>query len=1458
MFQRTPVVRRVMLSLGLVVLFASASFAQLKFQKGDHISIIGNTLADRMQHDGYMEAAIQSRMPELELSFRNLGYPADELTVRPRSDNFGSPDEWLTRTQADIVFAFFGFNESFAGEAGLPGFRKNLENFIDHTLSQKYNGKSAPRLVLFSPIACEDMHDRLLPDGKENNARIALYAQAMAEVAKAKNVTFVDLYEPTLKLYAAASSPLTINGIHLNPHGNELLADVIVAQLLPGMKSKLSDPQAAKLREAVVDKDYYWFSRYRVIDEYNVFGGRSRLSWNGQSNADVMSREMEIFDVMTANRDKRVWAVANGSDLTVNDSNAPPELVVKSNRPGPNPDGTYPYLSGEEAIKKMKIAKGLKVNLFASEEKFPDLINPVQMAVDTNSRLWVATWPSYPHWNPTHPREDKLIILVDDDHDGKADREIVFADHLNSPTGFEFWGGGVIVAQAPELWFLKDTDGDDKADVRIRLVQGISSADSHHTCNSFVIGPDGGLYYSHGVFHFDNQETPTGPFRAHEDGVFRFDPRTFQTTHQFPIGPNPHGNTFDQWGHEFATDGTTGVGYYVGIGKGTGAPHQFYTKRMRPVPGSAFLSSSQFPDDMQGNFLVCNVIGFQGVMQHTVTYNGADITAKEIEPIVVSEDPNFRPSDIEVGGDGGLYISDWHNPLIGHMQHNIRDPNRDHTHGRIYRFIADGRPLLEPAQMKGKPIAEVLGHFFAKENGTRYRARLELSGRDVKDIVPAVKTFTDKLDVKKADDAQALLESLWVLEEQRVVDGDLLRKVYGATNPLVRAAAIRTLGHWGTAVPDGAALLLDGARDESAAVRAEAVIAATSFDGLDGAEAIFEVATRPTDPQLDYNLNWARGKINVDQVVQDALKSGKPLSKAAQTYAVQKAGVATLLTMKRTDVVNDALLSREGIPAANRTEALDAMAQAHHTTQMQELIGAIGRADAASSPSLSDLLAMLAAADAEAIKANAEALTALADKATAPSTQRTVYAAWMNADGNADRAFAQASKSTANLKTLLEAAGEVHNPLALESLYPHARALIFALPEGLKADQTAGSDQMSVKFYAPARRTADAAVYEASAAQATGKVQQFQMDQAPLATHDDFALVFDGTINIPRTGKYTFFINSDDGSRLYLDHAELINNDGLHGMVEKSATVELAAGPHPIGVCYFDNGGGDGLVVSWQGPGINKQEIPAAVLSGAGENIHDTALRVVAGIPNHMPEKVADCAKLIASGEHVEAALAALARVHPTQVKASLTADQMQAIAGVLVKQASQASAVVRDSADYGTLITLGETLTAAQPADAPLKKEVAALRASIPMKVDAALMEKGKEIYFREAHCGTCHQPDGRGLVGQYPPLDGSPWINGSPDRLARIALHGLWGKITVEGKTFQSPPLPPMTPFRDLLKDDELAAVLTYVRNSWSNRAGPVEVKTVTDARAATKDRSMFWTADELLKDYPMEKTK
>ena len=112
------------LALALLIPAASLVTAEepaVQLKSGDHITYIGNTLADRMQHHGWLETYIQALHPELNLTFRDLGFPGDELKTRNRSASFGSPDQWMTKVESDVVFCFFGYNEAFRGAAGLAG-----------------------------------------------------------------------------------------------------------------------------------------------------------------------------------------------------------------------------------------------------------------------------------------------------------------------------------------------------------------------------------------------------------------------------------------------------------------------------------------------------------------------------------------------------------------------------------------------------------------------------------------------------------------------------------------------------------------------------------------------------------------------------------------------------------------------------------------------------------------------------------------------------------------------------------------------------------------------------------------------------------------------------------------------------------------------------------------------------------------------------------------------------------------------------------------------------------------------------------------------------------------------------------------------------------------------------------------------------------------------------------------
>ena len=862
-----------------IAAFTLTAAPALELKPGDHVAVIGNALADRMQHHGWFETLTLAKFPKHDLVFRNLAASGDEVAgftdkpdakVRMRSDNFGTSDQWLTKVQADVVLAFFGFNEAFAGDAGLDKFKTDLAAFIKHTRAQNYSGKGNPRLVLFSPIAVEPSNDSNWPKAEPLNANLQKYAAAIAEVAKANSVPFVDLYYPSLELYSQAAKQkqvLTFNAIHLTEAGDKALAPQIFRALF-------SDTAPAgnleKLRTAVLDKNLEWHRRYRTVDGYNVYGGRSKLSFPVSkekgaakiTNYDVMQQEMSQRDVMSANRDKRVWAVAKGGEVKVDDSNLPPVSLLESNRE------VKPFLSGEETIKHITVPKGLKVTLFADEKQFPELVSPVQMGFDTKGRLWVAAWPSYPELRPTDKVFDKLLIIEDTNGDGKADKCTTFLDGLNCPTGFQFYKDGVIVVQAPDVWFVRDTDGDGKADWKERMVMGLDSADSHHTANAMAYEPGGATYLSDGVFHRTQIETAAGPIRNSDGCIYRWEPLTSKLERYVPYGfANPHGKVFDRWGNDIITDATGNANYFGPAFSGMidapakhGGMKQFWNRPSRPCPGTAMMSSRHFPAEFQENFLNLNVIGFQGIFRVKMSEDGAGLKGETLEDLVKGDNnmiPNFRPAAADVAPDGSIYFLDWAKELIGHMQHHIRDPNRDKQHGRIYRITAEGRPLLKPVKIDGETIENLLAALTTPEGNVRIRAKIELSKHDSAKVIAATKKWVADLDKTDKEYQHHLTEALWVHQWHNVVDEAFLKQMLRSPDHRARAAATRVLCYWRDRVKDPLTLLSAQAKDDHSRVRLEAIRACSFFRTSKAAEVALEALEKEPNPDKpDYYIKY--------------------------------------------------------------------------------------------------------------------------------------------------------------------------------------------------------------------------------------------------------------------------------------------------------------------------------------------------------------------------------------------------------------------------------------------------------------------------------------------------------------------------------------------------------------------------------------------------------------------------
>lgn len=838
----------------------------IPLETGQSIALIGNNLCSRMMNYGHFETEMHLRYPSKNLIIRNMCDGGDTPGFRPHAGRYSpwafpgaevfqselanfsnskghyeTPDQWLERYEVDMILAFFGYNESFQGEDGLDNFEDELEAFVLHTLYQEYNGHSAPQLILVSPIAYEDLSYKYdLPNGTIENKNLALYTQVIREVAERNEIPFIDVFHPSQKWYSKKGD-MTIDGFQLNDKGYQTFSNFLVNQIFD-QKSPPTSRRHSDVYDAVMEKNWHWHDDYKNPNGVHVFGRRYN-PFGPENYPDEIKKKRE----MTSNRDTSIWMAAIGQDynLEAADQETHELATVETNYTvGDYGRGEARYLYGEEALASFELPDGYKIEQFASEKEFPELANPVQISFDNKGRLWIATLPTYPHYKPGDPKpKDKLIILEDTDGDNRADKRTIFADDLHLPMGFEIAPEGVYVSQGTNLKLYTDTDGDDKADKSEIILSGFDDHDTHHVISAFCADPSGAIIMGEGVFLHSNVETPYGPVRGTNGGFYRYNParKHLERMAQLPI-PNPWGTAFDKWGQCFFLE-TSGpdVRWMVpgsikpryGQSSDNSLPLVEGEHRVRPTSGAEFISSRHFPDEVQGDFLLGNVIGFLGFKQHQVIDDGAGFKLEFRQDLIKSSDPNFRIVDLEFAPDGSLYFADWHNVLIGHMQHNARDPLRDHVHGRIYRITYPSRPLVSPADIADASIPTLLDNLKLPEYRSRYRTRRELRGRNKSDVVKATSNWIDQLDPTDSNHVHHLLEALWVTWGANQINKDLLEQLLQSDNYNARAAAIKVLRYAGHEFENTLELLQKGAADEHSRVRLEAMVAATWLDPED-------------------------------------------------------------------------------------------------------------------------------------------------------------------------------------------------------------------------------------------------------------------------------------------------------------------------------------------------------------------------------------------------------------------------------------------------------------------------------------------------------------------------------------------------------------------------------------------------------------------------------------------------
>ncbi|HYF34965.1 MAG TPA: PVC-type heme-binding CxxCH protein, partial [Prosthecobacter sp.] len=384
-------------------------------------------------------------------------------------------------------------------------------------------------------------------------------------------------------------------------------------------------------------------------------------------------------------------------------------------------------LSAERERAALRVPDGFEVQLFASE---PMVNKPINMAFDASGRLWVSSTVEYPYsadkrrWadaqgSRVEESRDAIKILEDTDGDGRADRAINFADGLNIPTGVLPWHkpehkAGCIAWSIPNIWYFGDSDGDDKADVREVLFGPLGyEKDTHGMCSSFRLGWDGWVYATHGFNNTSRLRAEDGStLELHSGNVFRFRPDASRVEIWSWGQVNPFGLCFDHHHNLYSADCHSAPIYQLLRGAhypSFGKPHDGlgfapvmceHTHGSTGICGIVYIDSGVWGPEWDDHILIGNVVTSR-VNADRVTFTGATPKANEKPDFLVSDDPWFRPVDLQLGPDNALYIADFYNKIIGHYEVPLEHPGRDKERGRIWRVakrnaVANRREVRRP------------------------------------------------------------------------------------------------------------------------------------------------------------------------------------------------------------------------------------------------------------------------------------------------------------------------------------------------------------------------------------------------------------------------------------------------------------------------------------------------------------------------------------------------------------------------------------------------------------------------------------------------------------------------------------------------------------------------------------------------------------------------------------------
>lgn len=471
---------------------------------------------------------------------------------------------------------------------------------------------------------------------------------------------------------------------------------------------------------------------------------------------------------------------------------------------------TFEHRSPEDERKALHVPPGFEIQLVAAE---PDIQKPLNLAFDDKGRLWVTDTVEYPFGakEGEKPR-DTVKILSDFGPDGRARKIETFADGLNIPIGLLPMPSAneALVHGIPNIWKLKDTDGDGKADVKEPAYATYGHRDTHGMTNAFSWGYDGWIYACHG---FSNDSEVAGAdkqsIKMNSGNTYRMRPdgsHLEQITHG---QVNPFGLAFDSLGYLYSSDCHSKPlyqlirgGYYPSFGK----PHDgldFAPEMVTHDHGSTAISgiisyqSDQYPAEYRDRLMVGNVVTNR-INQDVIEWHGSTPKGIEQPDFVWSEDNWFRPVDLELGPDGAIYVADFYNRIIGHYEVPLTHPGRDFTSGRIWRIVYKGDgskpvPSPEAVDRTKSSVDELIEDLKSPTLPVRMTAANQIVARGGEE---AVKKLRGRI-LENGPLSTNPVHALWILERMGGLDDEALLKVAKhqapAYNPTLQVHGLRIL-----------------------------------------------------------------------------------------------------------------------------------------------------------------------------------------------------------------------------------------------------------------------------------------------------------------------------------------------------------------------------------------------------------------------------------------------------------------------------------------------------------------------------------------------------------------------------------------------------------------------------------------------------------------------------------------